>query len=115
MVSVDDLKGVLYLDGNDEDDLLSAYLTAADQFVKNAVGADDKFYDQDSVRPLVDLATKSLAATYYQNRLALSDTQAYPIDLTMNSVVGQLRGLYNSYQEKGGSNADADKSVQSSN
>lgn len=115
MVSVDSLKKVLYLDGSDEDDLLSAYLTAADQFVKNAVGATEDFYKKANVQPLLDLATKSLAATYYQNRLALSDTQTYPVDLTVNSVIGQLRGLNNSYEEEGDHHADADKSVQSSN
>lgn len=114
MVSVDDLKGVLYLDGNDEDGLLSAYLTAADQFVKNAVGASEDFYVQPNVEPLVDLATKSLAATYYQNRLALSDTQTYAVDFTVNSVIGQLRGMHNHYEE-GDHHADANKPTQPSN
>lgn len=114
MVSVDELKSVLYLDGDDEDDLLNSYITAADQFVRNAVGATKDFYTELNVAPLYDLATKSLAATYYQNRLALSDTQTYPVDLTVNSVIGQLRGMSNSYEE-GEQNADADKPAQPSN
>ena len=54
------------------------------------------------------MAVMSLAATYYQNRLALSDTQTFPIDLTVNSIIGQLRGLYAEIVEDKGGDTDAD-------
>lgn len=94
VVSVNDVKEVLYLDGTADDKLIQGYLDTANQFVKGAVGSDDSFYRQKDVQPLFDNAVKSLAATYYQYRLSLSDTQAYPIDLTVNSIIGQLRGMY---------------------
>lgn len=93
-VSVDDVKNVLYLDGNADDGLIQGYLDAAKQFVMGAVGSDNSFYQQGDVQPLFDVAVKSLAATYYQYRLALSDTQTYPVDLTVNSIIGQLRGMF---------------------
>lgn len=99
-VTIDDLKAVLYLDGDDEDALLQSYIDAADQFVIGAVGDDvSEFWDDSNVTVLHDLAVKSLAATYYQYRLSMADTQAYPIDMTVNSILGQMRGRYASAKE----------------
>lgn len=113
---VQDVKNILYLDGNDDDQLLNSYVIAADSFVHNAVGKDvNGFYNDSQVKALVDLAVKSLAATYFQNRLALSDTQTFPIDLTVNSIIGQLRGMRNTFEEKSDSSETTDKPAQSSN
>ena len=58
------------------------------------------FYSDTNVSSLVTLAIMSLAGTYYQNRLALSDVQSYQVDLTVNSIIGQLRSLRNTFEEK---------------
>ena len=113
---VQDVKSILYLDGNDDDELLNSYVIAADSFVHNAIGDDIQgFYDSSTVKSLVKIATESLAATYFQNRLSLSDTQTYSVDLTVNSIIGQLRGIRNTFEEKGDSNETTDKPAQSSN
>lgn len=88
------VKQILYVDGDDDDELLSTYITVADSFVRDAIGTNQEFYQSEEVKPRFDLAVESLAASYYENRLALSDTQTYPVDLTVNSIIGQLRGLY---------------------
>ena len=99
-VTIDDLKAVLYLDGDDEDALLQSYIDAADQFIIGAVGDEvPAFWNDSKVIMLHDLAVKSLAATYYQYRLSMSDTQTYQIDMTVNSILGQLRGRYASAKE----------------
>ena len=91
---------MLYLDGDDEDALLQSYIDAADQFIIGAVGDEvPAFWDDSKVIMLHDLAVKSLAATYYQYRLSMSDTQTYQIDMTVNSTLGQLRGRYASAKE----------------
>ena len=91
---------MLYLDGDDEDALLQSYIDAADQFIIGAVGDEvPAFWDDSKVIMLHDLAVKSLAATYYQYRLSMSDTQTYQIDMTVNSILGQLRGRYASAKE----------------
>ncbi|QIZ04185.1 head-tail connector protein [Limosilactobacillus reuteri] len=114
--TVDRVKDVLYLDGNEDDVLLSSYVLAANSFVRNAIGQDvNGFYSEPSVSALVSTAVISLAATYFQNRLSLSDTQTFPIDLTVNSIIGQLRGIRNTFEEKGDSNEATDKPAQSSN
>lgn len=113
---VQDIKNILYLDGNDDDQLLNSYVIAADSFVHNAIGDDVQgFYDSPKVKSLLKVATESLAATYFQNRLALSDTQTFPVDLTVNSIIGQLRGIRNTFEEKSDSNETTSKSTQSSN
>ena len=114
--TVDRVKDVLYLDGNEDDVLLSSYVLAANSFVHNAIGQDvNGFYSEPSVSALVSTAVISLAATYFQNRLSLSDTQTFPIDLTVNSIIGQLRGMRNTFEEKGDSSETTDKPAQSSN
>ena len=114
--AVDRVKDVLYLDGNEDDVLLSSYVLAANSFVHNAIGQDvNGFYSEPSVSALVSTAVISLAATYFQNRLSLSDTQTFPIDLTVNSIIGQLRGMRNTFEEKGDNSETTDKPAQSSN
>ena len=114
--TVERVKNVLYLDGNDDDPLLSSYVRAAYAFVHNAVGDDiNGFYSDTNVSSLVEMATVSVAATYFQNRLSLSDTQTFPIDLTVNSIIGQLRGIRNTFEEKSDNSETTDKPAQSSN
>ena len=114
--TVDRVKDVLYLDGNEDDVLLSSYVLAANSCVHNAIGQDvNGFYSEPSVSALVSTAVISLAATYFQNRLSLSDTQTFPIDLTVNSIIGQLRGMRNTFEEKSDSSETTDKPAQSSN
>lgn len=114
--TVDRVKDVLYLDGNEDDVLLSSYVRVAFSFVHNAIGEDvNGFYEDTNVDSLVMMATVSLAATYFQNRLSLSDTQTFTIDLTVNSIIGQLRGMRNTFEEKGDNSETTDKPAQSSN
>lgn len=108
------VREMLYLDDDSDDQLLNSYVKAATSFIHNAIGEDvNGFYDDSRVVSLVDIAVMSLAGTYYQNRLALSDTQTYPIDLTVNSIIGQLRGLRNSYDEESDKNETSDQSAES--
>ncbi|OYS70340.1 head-tail connector protein [Limosilactobacillus reuteri] len=96
------VREMLYLDDDSDDSLLDSYIKAARSFVHNAIGEDvNDFYTDPRVISLVEIAVMSLAGTYYQNRLALSDVQTYTVDLTVNSILGQLRGLYDTFAEKG--------------
>ena len=113
MALLDNVKQILYLDGSADDDLINSYIKAADQFVSGAVGDDQAFWKDDRVVPLHDMAVSSLAATYYQYRLAISDTQTFPIDMTVNSIIGQLRGLYD--LKVGDGNETSNQPTQSSN
>lgn len=89
----------LNLDETDDTNLIDAYIATAETYVKNAVGNADGFFEQEHVEPLYDTAVLALASSYYTYRVALTDTMTYPIDLTLNSVIGQLRGLYAVYCE----------------
>lgn len=103
VTSVAEVSNMMNLDLDSDDSLMSAYISAAETYVKNAVGDDlnDFYTNQDSNVPaLFKVAVMSLAGSYYQYRIALSDTHAYDIDLTLNSIIGQLRGLYaQAYEE----------------
>lgn len=107
------VRDMLYLDDDSDDQLLDSYIKAAQAFVHNAVGEDvNGFYEDAGVSSLVTLAVMSLAGTYYQNRLSLVDTPTYKVDLTVNAILGQLRGIRNGFEEKEGSNANANKPSQ---
>lgn len=113
MVTIDDVKNVLYLDGNADDDLIQTYIDSASQFIKSAIGDNEEFYTKKSVQPLFDGAVKALAASYYQYRLSTSDIQVFPINMTVNSIIGQLRGRYD--LEVGDDDETSDQSTQPSN
>ena len=94
------VREMLYLDDDSDDRLLNSYVKAATSFIHNAIGEDiNGFYDDSRVVSLVDIAVMSLAGTYYQNRLAISSAPNHDVDLTVNSIVGQLRGLRDSFAE----------------
>lgn len=98
-VTKNDVMLALNLDESDDVALIQAYITTAEIYVKNAVGDAGSFFEQENVKPLYDTAVLALASSYYTYRVALADTMTYPIDLTLNSVIGQLRGLYAVYCE----------------
>lgn len=101
-VTKDDVKKALNLDGDDDDKMITAYITAAESFVKSAIGEDKSgnFYAREEIASLFDVAVIALTGSYYTYRIALSDTNNYPIDLTLNSIIGQLRGKYAVYIEE---------------
>lgn len=108
-VTKDDVKKALNLDGDDDDSLISAYIKAAEIFIKNAIGEDkedksDKFYVREEITSLLNVAIISLAGSYYTYRISLADTQNYSVDLTLNSIIGQLRGKYALFLEEGETN-----------
>ena len=98
-VSKTTIMQTLNLDETDDTALIPAYIESAKQYIINAVGSDSKFYDLENVQPLLDTAIISLTSSYFTYRVALTDTITYPINLTLNSIIGQLRGLYATYSE----------------
>ena len=97
VVSVGEFENAFHIDDTQEDSaLISGYIAAAQNYVVNAVGEDldSKFYTDNRVASLFKTAVMSLAGSYYQYRMSLSDVQTYEIDLTLNSIIGQLRGLW---------------------
>lgn len=92
---LEDMKLSLRVDGDEDDELILGYLTAANNFIVNAVGTEvNGFYELENVKPLVKTSTMALAASYYDYRASLSEVQALPIDLVVNSIIGSLRGIY---------------------
>ena len=82
---VNNFKQALYLDGNDEDELIKDYLANAKQYVQNAVSIDADLtkYQQ------YEFAVQMLAQFWYQNRGI--DMQKTPYQVV--SMIQQLRGL----------------------
>jgi len=98
-VTKDKIMLALNLDESDDTALIPAYITTAETYIKNAVGNADGFFEQENVKDLYDTAALALASSYYTYRVALADAMTYPVDLTLNSIIGQLRGLYAVYEE----------------
>lgn len=103
--NLETLKSSLRIDGNDDDELLKGYLSAATSYIKQAIGDENGvtgFYEMEGVNDLYTTAVYALASAYYNNRSALSATTIVPVDLTLQSIIGQLRGLYDAYQADNG-------------
>ena len=101
-VTLERFNKAMNLDGDEDDALVKGYLEAAEHSIKNAIGEDKsgKFYAREDVASLLDVAVIAVAGSYYTYRLSLSDAQAYPINLTSNSIIGQLRGMYDVFKEE---------------
>lgn len=100
-VDVEKFKQAFRVDGDDDNTLIQGYLKTAENFIKSAVGKDDAngtFYSSDGVAPLLETSTLALAGTYYEYRMSLTDVRPYAVNLTVNSIIGQLRGLYASWE-----------------
>lgn len=82
---IDNFKKALYLDGNEENGLISDYLANAKQYVQNAVSVDADLtkYQQ------YTFAVQMLAQFWYQNRGI--DMQKTPYQVV--SMIQQLRGF----------------------
>lgn len=82
---VENFKRALYLDGNDEDQLINEYLMNAKAYVQNAVSPTEDLtkYDQ------YTFAVQMLAQFWYQNRGI--DMAKTPYQVV--SMIQQLRGL----------------------
>ncbi|TDQ39233.1 head-tail connector protein [Aureibacillus halotolerans] len=79
---LDDVKSYLKVEWEDEDVLLSSLITAADQYVQNAVGviANDELYK---------LAIKFLVAHWFENREVVGKVNNMPHAL--DAVLTQLQ------------------------
>ncbi len=88
---------------NDEDDgLLQGYLNAANSYVINAIGADDAnntFYSRDDVKDLFNTAVQAIAGAYYQQRAALSNISVVTVSLVSDSIIDQLRAMWEQWQQ----------------
>lgn len=100
-VTIERFKKAMNLDEVEDNDLVQGYLTAAEHSIKTAVGEDKsgEFYARKIVASMMDVAVIAIAGSYYTYRLSVADAQAYPINLTSNAVIGQLRGLYDVFME----------------
>lgn len=86
------------------DSLLHACLAAAESFIQGAIGDSVEGFYQNNL-DTYQLAAFSLATAYYDNPSALGNG-VVPIDLVMNSLVGQLRGRYETAKEAAESGND---------
>lgn len=101
--NLETLKSSLRIDGDDDDDLLEGYLTAATSYIKQAIGDDNSvpgFYEMEGVSNLFETAVYALAGSYWYYRTSITSNTVNPVDLVLDSIIGQLRGLYNQKQDE---------------
>lgn len=102
---LNDLKLSLRLDPDEEDDtILNRNLTAAESYIKGAIGNDDGlmkgFYELDSVKNSYEIAVIALASSYYTFRSSGMTGRVNTVDMTGNSIIAQLRGKYLKEKER---------------
>lgn len=100
-VTLEAFKTSQRVDNDEDDSLINGYLGAAKSFAINAIGADDTantFYSRDDVTDLFDTLVQALAGAYYQQRSALSATTVVPVSLVSDSIINQLRAMWDEWQ-----------------
>lgn len=100
-IELEEFKNLMRVDGNDDDTLMQMYLDTAKGYIYGAIGAEDGFYSLETVDKIFTTAVYALAGSYYTYRISISDTTIAPVDATMNSIIGQLRGRYDLWKEGG--------------
>ena len=103
------LKSSLRIDGDDDDELLNGYLSAATSYIKQAIGDDNSvigFYQMTSVEDLFETAVYALAGSYWYYRTSITSNTVNSVDLVVDSIIGQLRGLYSQKQDEVDGNGD---------
>ena len=90
-------------DANTEKLLLQC-LNSAENYVQHAVGNElSDFFNSDDVKDIYNLAVTAIAGAYYQNPVALTTGSVVSIDLVSNSLIGQMRGRYDTLTDGGDS------------
>lgn len=108
--NLETLKSSLRIDSNDDDDLLKGYLSAAISYIKQAIGDDNSvlgFYEMEGVKDLFETAVYALAGSYWTYRTSITAIAVNPVDLVVDSIIGQLRGLYSQKQYEVGTNDES--------
>ncbi|AYE57962.1 DNA packaging protein [Lactiplantibacillus plantarum] len=103
------LKSSLRIDGDDDDKLLKGYLSAATSYIKQAIGDENivpGFYEMENVNDLFETAVYALAGSYWYYRTSITSSTVNPVDLVVDSIIGQLRGLYSQKQGEVDDNGD---------
>ncbi|WP_076672683.1 head-tail connector protein [Lactiplantibacillus plantarum] len=104
------LKSSLRIDGDDDDELLKGYLSAATSYIKQAIGDDNSvlgFYEMEGVKDLFEMAIYALAGSYWTYRTSITAIAVNPVNLVVDSIIGQLRGLYSQKQYEVGTNDES--------
>lgn len=104
------LKSSLRIDGDDDDELLKGYLSAATSYIKQAIGDDNSvlgFYEMEGVKDLLETAIYALAGSYWTYRTSITAIAVNPVNLVVDSIIGQLRGLYGQKQYEVGTNDES--------
>lgn len=110
MPTLDELKQSLRLDGDADDQLLTGYLNAAKSYITQAVGDENSvpgFYEMEGVNDLFETAVYALAGSYWTYRTSITAIAVNPVDLVVDSIIGQLRGLYSQKQYEAGTNDES--------
>lgn len=103
------LKSSLRIDGDDDDKLLKGYLSAATSYIKQAIGDETSvpgFYEMEDVNDLFETAVYALAGSYWYYRTSITLNAVNSVDLVVDSIIGQLRGLYSQKQGEVDDNGD---------
>ncbi|MBX4172561.1 head-tail connector protein [Weissella viridescens] len=100
MTTLEQLKLSLRLDMDEDDVLLNLYLDTADAYIKGAVDEEAGFWKLEAVQKLYKTALIAQATGYYTARTSLSNIPMSPVNMSVNSIIGQLRGRYATYVEQ---------------
>ncbi|HEQ3529088.1 head-tail connector protein [Bacillus thuringiensis] len=84
VLTVEEAKKYLRVDGDEEDDLITSFVIAAEIYIQNATGQDVKLDSE-----LAKLAARILISHWYENREAVG--KAEQLVFSLQSILVQLQ------------------------
>ncbi|GAK31967.1 phage QLRG family DNA packaging [Weissella oryzae SG25] len=99
----DKLKLSLRLDSDEDDNLLRLYIDTAKGFIYGAIGRDEdykSFFEIEEVKAMLTTAVIAQATGYYNARTSITSIPMSPVNLAVNSIIGQIRYRYDSFMEE---------------
>jgi uncharacterized phage protein (predicted DNA packaging) len=89
ILTLDETKTWLRVDGADEDALIQTLIGAAETYLRNAVE-----FDFDNTNDLAKLFCLVLCADWYENRELIGSQPSDKVRFTMQSILAQLQHAY---------------------
>lgn len=89
IVSLNEVKTWLRVDGDDEDTIITTLISAAEEYLKKATGIEFN-----SGNPLAKLYCFVLCADWYENRDLIGHQPSQKVRFTCQSIMTQLRNSY---------------------
>ena len=89
-MTLDDMKLYLHVDADEEEDIISSLMTAAESFIQQTTGKTLKGTAAISTDELYNTCVKMLVAHWYENRAVQATTQLNDFSYSVQTIINHI-------------------------